>query len=84
MSGKKTTSDAATRTGSVKRKTRETDIRVSLSLDEVAATDVDTGVPFLDHMLNALSRHGHLGLSVAAKAAGPDRYQGWRVRPSQL
>lgn len=67
MSGKKTTSDAATRTGSVKRKTRETDIRVSLSLDEVAATDVDTGVPFLDHMLDALSRHGHLGLSVAAK-----------------
>ncbi len=54
------------RRGSVARRTRETDIAVALDLDggEVRAS---TGLPFFDHMLEQLGRHGGLGLSVRAK-----------------
>ena len=53
------------RRGTVERKTNETDVRVSIDLDggDVSAT---TGVPFFDHMLDQLGRHGRLGLSVEA------------------
>jgi imidazoleglycerol-phosphate dehydratase len=54
------------RTADIKRKTKETEIALALDLDggEAAA---DTGVGFLDHMLELLSRHGRLGLRVQAK-----------------
>lgn len=48
------------------RKTAETDISVSLDLDG-GPVEVDTGVPFFDHMLHQLARHGGLGLDVTAK-----------------
>jgi imidazoleglycerol-phosphate dehydratase len=54
------------RVGSVTRTTRETSIAVTLGLDGPPRTDVATGVPFFDHMLDQLGRHGRLDLSVRA------------------
>ena len=56
----------AHRTASVERTTKETDIRLSLDLDGTGAVDVETGVPFFDHMLDAFGRHGLFDLSVRA------------------
>ncbi|MCL2924823.1 MAG: imidazoleglycerol-phosphate dehydratase, partial [Trichodesmium sp. MAG_R04] len=55
-----------TRMGSVKRKTRETDVSVSLNLDGVGNCQVNTGIPFLDHMLHQISSHGLIDLDVHA------------------
>jgi imidazoleglycerol-phosphate dehydratase len=49
------------------RKTNETDIRVELDLDGTGAQDIATGIPFFDHMLAQLARHGRMDLSIAAK-----------------
>jgi imidazoleglycerol-phosphate dehydratase len=49
------------------RNTSETKIRVSINLDGVGKTSVDTGVPFFDHMLDAFGRHSLIDLSVVAK-----------------
>lgn len=54
------------RMGQINRKTRETDIQVALDLDGGEAK-LSTGVPFFDHMLEQLSRHGGMGLSVVAR-----------------
>jgi imidazoleglycerol-phosphate dehydratase len=54
------------RTGYVKRATRETDIALSLDLDGGGDVCVSTGVPFFDHMLDALGRHALFALDVAA------------------
>lgn len=48
------------------RITKETDVLVDLSLDGDGTADVATGVPFLDHMLDALGRHGGLELNIEA------------------
>jgi imidazoleglycerol-phosphate dehydratase len=56
-----------TRTATVTRSTRETSISVSLALDGTGAVDVKTGVGFLDHLLEALSRHSRLDLTLACK-----------------
>ncbi len=56
----------ANRTGSVSRATRETDITLSLDLDTAGPAEVSTGIPFFDHMLDALGRHGLMTLAVAA------------------
>jgi imidazoleglycerol-phosphate dehydratase len=50
------------------RKTAETDIRIELNLDGHGRHKVSTGIPFLDHMLSQVARHGLFDLSV--KAAG--------------
>jgi imidazoleglycerol-phosphate dehydratase len=49
------------------RKTRETDIRLSLSLDGTGRSRIKTGIGFLDHMLTALATHARLDLDVACK-----------------
>jgi imidazoleglycerol-phosphate dehydratase len=49
------------------RKTNETDIGVTLDLDGTGAYQIGTGIPFFDHMLAQLARHGHFDLEVAAK-----------------
>lgn len=54
------------RSASIERRTGETDIKVTLELDGSGAVNADTGVPFLDHMLHALGRHGRMNLLVAA------------------
>ena len=54
------------RTRTIERKTRETNITVTVDLDGTGEVDVETGVPFLDHMLDALGRHGQLDLGFAA------------------
>ena len=55
------------RTAEVKRDTRETQIRVKLNLDGSGAGELDTGVPFLDHMLDQVARHGAFDLEISAK-----------------
>ena len=54
------------RTATVTRATAETRIAVELDLDGDGVTDVSTGVPFFDHMLDQLGRHGRLNLAVQA------------------
>ena len=48
----------------IKRKTSETDIVVELDIDNTAGSAIDTGVPFFDHMLYSMSRHGRFSLNV--------------------
>ena len=48
----------------VSRKTNETDIQVGLNLYGTGQADIDTGVPFLDHMLDQIARHGLMDLSI--------------------
>jgi imidazoleglycerol-phosphate dehydratase len=52
------------RTAEIQRATGETDISISLVLDGTGAVDARTGVLFLDHMLDALGRHGRFDLNV--------------------
>ncbi len=52
------------RTASVSRKTAETDIAVEINLDGTGEYDIKTGIGFLDHMLEQLSRHGLMDLKV--------------------
>lgn len=54
------------RKAEVARTTGETDITVKLELDGSGVCDIDTGVPFFDHMLNAFGRHGLFDLCVRA------------------
>jgi imidazoleglycerol-phosphate dehydratase len=53
------------RQAEIKRKTKETDIRVVIELDGAGESRISTGVPFLDHMLDLVARHGLFNLEVA-------------------
>ena len=55
------------RKGSVERKTKETEIAVSVDLDGSGRSDIATGIGFLDHMLEQLSRHSLIDLTCKAK-----------------
>ena len=55
------------RNSHVKRSTSETQIEVSLNLDGTGIQDIQTPVPFLDHMLSQLARHGYFDLTVKAQ-----------------
>ena len=55
------------RSAEITRTTRETDITLKLSLDGSGAGERATGIGFLDHMLDAVARHGRLDLDVTAK-----------------
>jgi len=56
----------APRAGAVARTTNETDIAVDLLIDGTGRVEVSTGLPFFDHMLSQLGRHGGFDLSVRA------------------
>ena len=55
------------RTADVRRTTSEVDVEVRLDLDGTGRSEVDTGLPFLDHMLTALAKHGRLDLVLKAR-----------------
>jgi imidazoleglycerol-phosphate dehydratase len=55
------------RTAEVSRKTQETTISVKLNLDGSGRRTIATGVPFLDHMLDQVARHGMIDLDIDAK-----------------
>ena len=56
--------DSVSRTARVERKTKESEVLVELSLDGTGTTDISTGVPFYDHMLGQLGKHGGFDLVV--------------------
>lgn len=58
---------AKARTASIERKTKETEISLELSLDGRGEYDVDTGIPFFDHMLESFARHALFDLRLRAK-----------------
>jgi imidazoleglycerol-phosphate dehydratase len=60
------TTETSHRTAHVERNTLETRIRVDLNLDGSGRSSFQTGVPFLDHMLNQVARHGLIDLEVLA------------------
>lgn len=55
------------RTAKLERKTKETDIRVDLVIDGSGKSRVKTGMPFLDHMIEALAKHGLFDINLSAK-----------------
>ena len=55
------------RTAVCKRKTKETEIAMSLNLDGSGKTNIQTGIGFLDHMLDGFARHGLFDLEISVK-----------------
>ena len=64
---KKAKDEPAARAATVKRKTKETDVRVQLKLDGAGSSRVSTGLPFLDHMLELFAKHGLFDLEIVCK-----------------
>lgn len=69
-----TSKRSSARVARVRRVTRETDIAVRLNLDGSGTSDISTGIPFVDHMLELLARHALLDLNVRAKGDLPVDY----------
>ncbi len=57
----------SSRTAEVSRDTLETQIKVRVDLDGDGSAELDTGVPFLEHMLDQVARHGMIALRISAK-----------------
>ena len=55
-----------TRNAEVERNTRETRVRLALALDGTGKHDIETGIPFFDHMLTAFAVHGFFDLTISA------------------
>ena len=51
----------------INRKTKETEVELELELDGQGKAEIDTGIPFLDHMLHLFAAHGYFDLKVKAK-----------------
>ena len=61
-----TSAPTAARTAEVTRNTRETQIELALNLDGAGASDLQTGLPFFEHMLTQVARHGLVDLTLRA------------------
>lgn len=59
--------DSSCRKSESARKTRETDIFIALDLDGEGRSSIDTGIPFMNHMLELFAKHGFFDLTVRAK-----------------
>ncbi len=57
---------SSSRSATVKRDTNETQISVSINLDGTGSTNLDIGIPFLEHMLDQIARHGLIDLEITA------------------
>jgi imidazoleglycerol-phosphate dehydratase len=55
------------RTAKIERKTKETDIKIEINLEGEGKYSVNTSIPFLDHMLSLMSKHGLFDLKIRAK-----------------
>ena len=55
------------RTAKIERKTKETDIKIEINLDGEGKYSINTSIPFLDHMLSLMSKHGLFDLKIKAK-----------------
>jgi imidazoleglycerol-phosphate dehydratase len=55
------------RSASIERKTNETDIKLSFTVDGTGISKLETDVPFLNHMLDLFTKHGHFDLAVDAR-----------------
>ena len=64
---RKTSTDDPMRTSQVTRNTLETQVSISLNLDGTGVAKLASGVPFLDHMLDQIARHGLVDLDISAK-----------------
>jgi len=64
---RKTSADELMRTSQVTRNTLETQVSISLNLDGTGVAKLASGVPFLDHMLDQIARHGLIDLDISAK-----------------
>jgi len=58
---------AESRTATVERKTKETEIAITINLDGTGKFNVSSGLPFLEHMLEQVARHGMINLDITAK-----------------
>ena len=58
---------AKKRTAEIRRKTKETDVRIKLALDGSGRSEIGTGLPFLDHMLELFAKHGLFDLEVTCR-----------------
>jgi len=61
------TADVDARKATIERKTKETEITVTLDLDGTGQADIQTGIGFLDHLLDALARHGRFDIELRCK-----------------
>ena len=61
------TPERTDRIGEMFRKTNETDISVRVNLDDVTQTKIETGIGFYDHMLEQISKHGGMGLTLSCE-----------------
>jgi len=55
------------RNAKIERKTKETDIRIELNIDGSGKAEIETGMPFFNHMLESFTRHGFFDVRVQAK-----------------
>jgi imidazoleglycerol-phosphate dehydratase len=64
---KKPAAEESVRSAKIERKTRETEIRLDFAIDGSGAYDVETGIPFFDHMLESFAKHGLFDVRLRAK-----------------